>query len=409
MITIKTGKIFVNEYNRRNKTNLSPKEILLMMIDKAYRGGIHMDNWTNSWFFSYLLAYNKAIKKSTELPNFSRYVDEFCRNVEDNTYGIETSMQVFGGCGVPSKTSMPTTEFNYCDNLHFTIDERYCSFIGAFLRVNIGSKSTVINDKDVIWTIYEGFEKYYEFIHNNDGVKDKQIPTWNGLYLYEKITKRNGYVDNNFDAKKGFKPINFVEFLEILSFLDNKVNTLLFSTFEKTNKSGGYVTIDLDGVKGWFSIFKKVLKEIDEDFDIRTYVKLFGKEALIYKALEMGEVTSDMLDPLYEFKVGLQQDNIKFLTEYLKLIMTKDEKDMSYALANFIIDVSSNSTKSVKNEIEAIFSSHNNIKFMESIIAFCEKANSSMDKIKNIVSYFVDDANSGKLKEFLLYTKINCR
>jgi hypothetical protein len=124
-----------------------------------------------------------------------------------------------------------------------------------------------------------------------------------------------------------------------------------------------------------------------------------------------------MIDPLYEFKKRRKdeefknKDGIKFLKAYLKLIMTDKEKELSKQFGEFIKDNQKRDKKSlsVKEEINNIFLSKNITKLGNAVIDFCKKA--SVDYSSgvpfDVVTYFVQDGNSSKLQEFLMYTKFN--
>ena len=419
MITIKCGQLFVEKFNEENGTNFTPKEIFSMLAEKAFKGNRHMVNWTNSKFFQYLKDYNKFLDGKKEEPSFEEALNSFCYDLENRNCGIETSINVYGGCAESNKYEMQTTEFNYCDNLHFSIDERYCSFIGSFFQILVNGFSTTIDDKDIIWLMYESFNKYYDFIHGNEDVKDKQLPTWNGCYLYEKIKKRKNFTTTiKFNGDK-FETIDFIELLDIIATIkDKNINVLVFESFGQTNTSSGYITIDLDDVCGWFGIFEKVLTNIDEDFDIRKYANVFGKKNLLFIAMENGEVSKEMLNPIFDFKKRIYLDEfkdkngIKFLLEYIKLIMNTKEIEMSKNLANFLTESSKSNGKktvSVKVEIENIFKSSNHQKLMENLMKFCDKASAPKDskEISDVVEYFINDDNRTKFKEFLIFTQYN--
>ena len=76
MITIRTGELFVEKYNEENHTDLKPKEIFRLLAEKAFKGGRHMINWTNSKFFVYLKEYNKARRLKKSEPSFEDALDE---------------------------------------------------------------------------------------------------------------------------------------------------------------------------------------------------------------------------------------------------------------------------------------------------------------------------------------------
>lgn len=419
MITIKTGKLFVKKYNEENGTSLTPKEAFCMLADKAFRGGRQMACWTNSKFFQYMIAYQGFLKGKKEEPSFDKALKEFCDELENSNCGVETSLNVYGGCGIPSKNEMPTTEFSYCDNIHFSIDERYYSFIGSFFQICVAGFNTVIENEEAVWLLYESFNAYYDFIHNNEEFKDKQLFTWNGCYLYKVLTKQG---DRFIEEKKmkndgGVETISFMEYLVAITKTNWKcIKNIIFENFGQTNATGGYITLDLDGVVSLFSIMRRIVANIDEDFDVVKYSKIFKKDNLLRMSMERGEVTEEMIDPLYYFKTSFKEEEfknkegIKFLNEYLKIIMTEQEKDLAMRFGEFIKNASKGGKKtlSVKEEVNNIFSSYDVVKFGEAILAFCKKANVPTEGVPyEVISYFVDGTKSNRLREFIMFTKFN--
>ena len=134
-------------------------------------------------------------------------------------------------------------------------------------------------------------------------------------------------------------------------------------------------------------------------------------------SFESGEVTGEMVDPLYEFKRRRKdeefknKDGIKFLKAYLKLIMTDKEQELSKNFCEFIKNApkKGKKTMSVKEETNDVLTSKNVTKFGNAVIDFCKKA--GVDHTSgvpfDVVSYFIQDGNSSKLQEFLMYTKFN--
>lgn len=417
MITIRTGELFVEKYNEENGTNFTPKEIFCILAEKAFKGGRHMVNWTNSKFFSYLKEYNKFLKGQKEEPSFEDALNSFCNELENNNCGVETTMNVYGGCAIPNVGDMQTTEFNYCDNLHFSVDERYCSFIGSFFQILVGNFATVIDNKEILWLMYRSFNEYYDFIRKNDVVADKQLPTWNGCYFYQEIMKRTEFISDKKLKNDKINTINFLEYLEAVSKLDNiSISNMMFENFGQTNITCGCITLDLNNVKGWFNIFERIVANEDEEFDIEKYCKLFNKENLLRVCMEFGEVTSNMIDPLFDLKKRMKnnefsgKDKIKFLNKYLKLIMSEKEINMAKDFGSFLAESSkSKKSYSFKSELEAIFSSKKNTDLGNNLIAFCDKADVPYNEgiPYEVITYFANDKSKDKFMEFLMYTKFN--
>ena len=265
--------------------------------------------------------------------------------------------------------------------------------------------------------MYRSFNEYYDFIHKNDVVADKQLPTWNGCYFYQKIMKRTEFISDKKLKNGKINTINFLEYLEAVSKFDNVcISNMMFENFGQTNITCGCITLDLNNVKGWFNIFERIVANEDEEFDIEKYCKLFNKENLLRVCMEFGEVTSNMIDPLFDLKKRMKdnefrgKDKIKFLKEYLKLIMSEKEINMAKDFGSFLAE-SSKSKKlySFKSELEAIFSSKKNTDLGNNLIAFCDKANVPYNEgvPYEVITYFTNDKNKDKFMEFLMYTKFN--
>ena len=422
MITIKAGKLFVEKYNEENGTNLSPKEIFCMLAEKAFKGGRHMVNWTNTKFFQYLKDYKKFLDGKREEPSFENALNGFCDLIENYDCGLETSLNVYGGCAMPEVGEQNTTEFNYCDNLHFTIDERYCSFIGSFFQMCIAGPGAgfniVLNNKDIIWLMYDSFNEYYKYIHENDIVSDKKLLTWNGCYFYEKVMRKPGFIQGKINGDS----INTLEYIKLVEAITRhrefNINNLVFESFGNTNISAGCITFDLDDVCGWLDIMDNVITNIDEDFELEKYAKLFSKGGNLLKmSFESGELTSNMLDPLYDFKRRRSEEEyknkegIKFLKIYLKFIMTAKELELAKQFGAFLKDAPKKDKKvlSVKEEIKSILSSKNLTKFGDAVFEFCKKTgiDPTVGVPFDVVTYFSTDNNSFRLPEFVMYTKFN--
>ena len=132
--------------------------------------------------------------------------------------------------------------------------------------------------------------------------------------------------------------------------------------------------------------------------------------------MEFGEVTANMIDPLFDLKTRMKnnefsgKDKIKFLNEYLKVIMSEKEISMAKDFGSFLSKASkSKKSHSFKRELEAIFSSKKNTDFGNNLIAFCDKANVPYNEgiPYEIVTYFTNDRSKDKFMEFLMYTKFN--
>ena len=264
-------------------------------------------------------------------------------------------------------------------------------------------------------------------------VKGNQLTTWNGCYLYEKIRGISEFTVGkkittlgitNEDKKRGYThrldTINFLEFLDVLSRIDSlNIKTLEFESFGQTNTTCGCITIDIDDARGWFNIFDKVVETDNEDFDLEKYAKVFNKEGLLRLSMEYGEITSDMISPLRDFRRRKSDNEFnektggKFIKTYLEIIMKKNEQELAQAFGAFLTSATkakSKKTMSFSSELENVFKSRKTTDLGESIIALCEKASEPYNEGTvpyEVITYFSLDENKSKLPEFLTLTKFN--
>jgi len=98
---------------------------------------------------------------ANEAPNMSIFVGFAAKDIEGTTSGQLTDMK-----------------FN------FNKDDCYASWIGQALSVGVsGGFVMLLEQEDILFSIFEGWTYYRKYLSQTPNLKDKQIETWNGHWL----------------------------------------------------------------------------------------------------------------------------------------------------------------------------------------------------------------------------------
>lgn len=353
MNTFKCGKLFCEKYNEVNNTNYTAKEIFCNVIAPLlFYGKKHLVNWTNSKFFVYLkMLSNNKVQLNQE--TFNNVVNEFCAGIENDKYCVMTTMNVFGGCAVPSiEKEGQTTMFCYSDNINLNYNERYYTFIGSIFSFQCEGWNIIINNKEIIWQTYLGIIEYRRELGRNTNLTDKQVYAWNTAYLFAKTNnEKTSYIIDEFFKKDKLEindKINFFNFLFLINKL--KGNTKIIELFRsgQYNKTCGAILINFEYVRRISELYKQLYAEVNEDFRYADFNKAMGyKQKLIYKAIENGAIYKGFFNPLKD--VSDIKKN-KFKQKYIELIMTDSEKKLAEDFAKILKSIKKKSKTNIHED-----------------------------------------------------------
>ncbi len=66
----------------------------------------------------------------------------------------------------------------------------YASWIGEALGIGVsGGFVMLINEPEVLWSLFMGWQYYRKYLQQTPNLKDKQIETWNGHWLCHSLDK----------------------------------------------------------------------------------------------------------------------------------------------------------------------------------------------------------------------------
>lgn len=293
MYTSYIGKKFLKLYNERKESNLTPKEFFVdIQFPIFFDDDRHLMHVHGSTFFQ-KVSTKETSEKRESIIRLNRLMDDV------NNRKLSASTYVgFAAEGAEGVTSGQVSSLNR----EINDDELYSSWIGAGLAIGLKDRFSVLIDNDnILWSIYEGWSYYRQFLNQTPNVKDKEIDFWNTIWLLNKIS--GDYNEKNpmdsliieTESSLGQTRIKKKNWSEMVFFLTKylpgqKVITVSAFKFDKTNTSLGFINI--------------FLSEIHEMYELRD--QLFIDEST--SILEDRQIQE--LETFYNFRSACQQGTI---------------------------------------------------------------------------------------------------
>jgi len=300
MYTSYIGKKFLKIYNEKEGKNFSAEEFFdqiftrLFFTDKA-----HLMHVGNSPFFqkpkpedikehgSKSLAQLNNLKKAIrfDVPNMSIFVGASAKDIGGTTSGQVT-------------------------DIDFKIDknEMYASWLGEALGIGVnGGFVMLVDEVEVLWALFLGWKYYRKYLNQTPNVKDKQIETWNGQWLYHYFHPMTNEQnpDENLDIEttevQGNIAIPTQQWSKIIFALSkkfpNKVITIYAYNLSQTNTTLGFINIYLPEVKKMYEmrdiLFIKEGETILSDQEIEKLSTFFNFK----NACQLGTIGLKALEP----------------------------------------------------------------------------------------------------------------
>lgn len=404
MNTIKVGKLFCEKFNEVNKTSLSPKEIFREHIAPLCWNGLKSLVFIKNSKFAVM--FNRKIKTIEDLDiYFKPCLDEFCAEVETDD-GRMTSLNTFAGCAHGGKKNS-TTFFCANNNIYFSIDERYCSFIGFCFTLESNGFSIIVNNKDIIWMLYQSMLLYRDFLNKNSRFIGNQHTKWNTIYLYEMYN--NGNLDNIINYWKGEKieykgKLNFEQILIILCKHNIKYIELYKPVTSSASVTCGQILLDLPNIESSLNLIKEIYKVNNEDFNHFDYSKTFG-HALLTSSIRRGAISKNSFDPIERYKATNEpkKEQKNFVKKYIEFLMDDKTKKMATDFAKELKIAIKNNRNVLTKETTNIFEAKSKSAFNAALIAFI-KCTELSPIYEEVMEYINSSISKEDFEQFKTYT-----
>jgi len=177
MYTSYIGKKFLRLYNEKEGKDLSASRFFEeVFFPLFFTDTSHLMHVSNSPFFQ--KPRDEDVKKygGKSWAQFNNLQKKLASNVPSGAVFV----------GYAAEEIQATTS-GQLTSIDFGIDaeEMYASWIGEALGIGVsGGFVMLLSEPDILWSLYQGWQYYRQYLQQTPNLKDKQIETWNGHWLY---------------------------------------------------------------------------------------------------------------------------------------------------------------------------------------------------------------------------------
>ena len=305
MYTSVVGRTFLKEYNSRNGTEYSAKELFDKEIFEQIFNHAKYLLWAGNSPFVQGLSSKKPFFESAErLENLEKLHEKISSGERDASIAL--------GFPASDNKGYATTSGQVTDlEMPSKDDDVYLSWIGGTLGLGVAGGYTILFDDPVItYATFEGWRYYRRFL--NDPLFEQLPPyklnTWNGQWLAYRF-------DDEFDERFNFMTLekegifntsekgiefNIVTwsklFFSLSNYLEIESATAYIFTLGQTNKTVGFIPFRFQSGRSLIATYQKLFGE--DEYRIRRtsqFEAFFGIH--IKRACEMGSIGLHALRP----------------------------------------------------------------------------------------------------------------
>lgn len=194
-----------------------------------------------------------------------------------------------------------------------TSEDLYASWIGHGLSVRVDGAIILIDNETVLWTLFEGWKLYREYLVKTPSLKDKQVEAWNGYWLchvfgksFDKENVWGGFHINVTESKgedkksKVFRipPIDWIKVIFTLAYkFPRDIMTLYAYSLSKTNTTYGFIYLNLPEVKKPIDIYDELFLIPNNVRNQSPFVELYTTFYTFKNACMLGTIGLKALEP----------------------------------------------------------------------------------------------------------------
>ncbi len=304
MIAANIGKIFLDAYNEKFKSNYTAKEFF---IEKYYELFFNHNKYLmsagNSPLENPKISWDKMRSGQIPYETIEKRNDRFTKIIEKiENEPADASIAI----GFPTLDLTATTSGQITNlNLPLKKEDVYLSWIGSGFGIGVQSGLSILfSNKQILLDLFEGWQIYREYLNKTPSLRGNQINTWNGQWIAHRYNK------NAYDAlsptasfspfgtmKDGGMEVTTQAWTQVLvgiarNYPDSTLTTYVYS-LGQTNITVGFVPFELPCIRQPFELYEKYFGTSQKD----QVEQMFGTALGFTKACQMGAIGVNALEP----------------------------------------------------------------------------------------------------------------
>jgi hypothetical protein len=391
MIAANIGKIFLEAYNEKFKSNYTPKEFFVEKYFTLFFDHEKYMQWvTNSPFVQ---GIKKGIVPTTDERKIKLdiLIDKVSKSPADASIAIG-----FPSLDLTASTSGQITSMD----LPLKEEDVYLSWIGGGFGIGVQSGlSLFFTDKKMLLDLFDGWGLYRDYLNKTPNLRGNQINTWNGQWISHRYDKLSYDVSNPvasfnpFDSMKdGGMEVITQAWTKVLvgiarNYPDISLTAYVYS-LGQTNITVGFIPFELPRIRQPYELYEKYFNTTD----IEKIEQLFGTALGFTKACQMGAIGVNALEPkgfrdcldkgvIPKYNPNDEEKKINF-NSYLIWLLAMLNNEQLWEKAQQIATTLNNYTKSDKStktvksqEVANLLASVNKKQFIDGLISIVKGSN----------------------------------
>ena len=395
MIATNIGRTFLNAYNEKYKKSYSAKEFFVEVYFSLFFDHEKYMQWvTNSPFNpGNHLGDVSAVGRQSKLQNFINSISQNKLD-EKNVIGFSVLDPLGTTSGQITNMKLPIGE-----------EEAYFSWIGSGFGLEMGGISMLIDNKQLLLDIFDGWQLYRNFLNNISQIeKGNQIDKWNSQWISHKYDSRKYDVNNPtahftplVPTKTGKLTVGHRSWVEVLVGLAKKYPNTVYTSyvyklgFNTPNTTIGFIEIFFPMITYTFDLYIKYFGTTDNE----KIKKVFGTAIGFTKACQMGAIGVNALEPssfkdyfkngkIPKYDDSSEEKKINFNTYQIWLLAMLNNENLweqAHQIAETLSDCSKSKNASEKKsgaktdkrrDVEKLLASVNKKQFIDGLTTLVE-------------------------------------
>ncbi|GGF22887.1 hypothetical protein [Hymenobacter cavernae] len=412
MYTSYIGQRLLALYNQRTGSSLTARQFFEQQLYPLFFEPAKYLQWIPSSPFAQVVAARDLVlggptATQIQLANLHRKIETVA---PDGSFVIG-----FPAAGVEGTTSGQVSNVGPV----MSSEEMYCSWIGGALGVGVsGGLSLLLDEDDVLWTLYEGWAWYRKFLDQRPSLKGNQIDTWNGTWLvyvfsedFDPKYPDNGLNEFRLTDTAGVSSLPTQEWVQVLFALAGRFRrdlTAYVYGFGKSNRTVGFIPLKLEGISHVCDLEDKLFLFSDtlKSEGRSNLLRLYTTQHSFSYACQQGSIGVAAIKPeKIQDYIGENQKNdkslltpdgetsIHFAFYQIWIIAMLDRPgilDAADRLAQTLIQFTENNDRAKKGNSEAVktlWKAKSRKSFVEALIAILEKQRHSVEQMEEAVNH----------------------
>lgn len=429
MYTSYIGKKFVDLYSQRTGENLSARAFFEQHVYELFYNHKKYFKWVVNSPLVQNFGKKERPRSFTEGQNtrLRKLIHKIEHDTVDSHFAIG-----FPTASIDEDTSGQVSTVQTPSEMQ----DLFASWIGAGFGLEVnGGQVWLINDDEVLWTIFEGWKKYREFLNSDAfNLKGNDIDAWNTAWLQftfdqNKISPKfmlSEYSDvitkGKLKGTYGLKRSSWIRLLFFLSVRFPGKEIIVYSSryVSKKQKSEtiGFIKLMLPQIKTFSDLFKTIIRKSKVVKSNVRLLDIYESEFGIERAAQFGVIGLRAIEPKnlrkYMSEGGSPTNeitNIIYKTWIIAMLQKQELLDSAIRVAEWLVDYQTNSSKATRNTRDQhardFLSAKNREQILEALIKIAENDPSKGEFTQHIKDRIMLDIAKDDVRLFVYLIRID--